>query len=181
MLTPRTPKSAGLSLLEVAFAITLMTVGLLGAMAATVRSISLNEDVRLESLALAAAHSNIEQLRGHDVAEVFTRFNATTTDDPTGVSPGNTFSVAGLDAASDGVEGAILFPTRSSAPAILTELPDSDGDFGGLALDLDLNGATNDADVTADFKVLPVLVRVRWRGRTGDREIELFSQLADIP
>jgi hypothetical protein len=122
----------------------------------------------------------LEQMRGAEFRQVFARFNETNADDPGGVvSPGAGFAVAGLDAREgdpDGLVGRIQFPVPAGAPGSLRE-DLVDAQFG---FPRDLNG--NGIDVqehAADYEVLPVRVRVEWRGRSGNRLVELQTILGD--
>ena len=43
--------------------------------------------------------------------------------------------------------------------------------------DLNMNGNATDADVSADYALLPVTVRMEWRGSSGDRVLEISTLL----
>jgi hypothetical protein len=45
--------------------------------------------------------------------------------------------------------------------------------------DLDGDGTIDGDDHAADYRVLPVRVRVRWRGPDGDRELFLVTVLSN--
>jgi len=134
---------------------------------------------RERAQALEAAQNVLETLQGEAFAEVFARFNATPADDPPlGVSPGRSFPVAGLNARpgdADGLPGEILFP--GGGVLLLENVADVEV---GMPRDLNGDGAIDAADHSADYRVLPVRVRVLWRGAGGDQELEIAAALTNV-
>ena len=49
-----------------------------------------------------------------------------------------------------------------------------------MARDLDADGEIDALDHAGDDQVLPVLVRMRWQSRSGPREMEMFTLLANL-
>lgn len=79
---------------------------------------------------------------------------------------GNEFQIPGLDR----VEGEDAVCTLQ----LITSESLSDEDVGfefGMPLDLNNDGDTSDGDVIGSAQMLPVVVRARWRGRMGEREL----------
>ena len=111
-------------------------------------------------------------------SEVFVRFNASAVDDPApGLSPGNTFPVPGLEPQpgdADGIPGEIVFP--GGGVNLLENVFDVE-----LGMPRDLGGILGvDADPhDTDYRILPLLVRVRWRGVSGDQEVVLAMTLSN--
>lgn len=160
--------------------ISVLIVGLLAYEHATMSVMRAQQLAREKGAALEAARSLLERLTAHTFADVFRQYNGTDVDDLAG-APGPAFAVPGLEATADdpdGLPGEILFPTPAGQPGVLTEQW-ADPRFGPQ---IDLNGANGvDADDHAgDYQLLPVVVRVRWRNRTGAAELELRTILGEL-
>jgi type II secretory pathway pseudopilin PulG len=169
-------RSAGFSIVEILISATVFML-VSGAVVTTlVASSALNHTNRETVLAAQAAESMIEELKSTPFAEVFARYNDTKDDDPgTGASPGIAFAVAGLAAQADdadGIVGTIAFPGDG---VVLRE--DADDAELGLPRDLDRDGAVDDQDKAASYRILPVRVRLEWRGANGNRALELVTVL----
>jgi hypothetical protein len=183
-LGSRDPRRKGLSLVEVLIALTVLLMGLGGFLRILTASFRLGETSDQLVTAMEAARSIVEELHGEDFTQVFPTYNGATSDNPAGkTSPGDTFQVAGLlpaEADADDTVGEILFPTDPANPARLTELASSG--FPGMPKDLNLDGDDKDANVTADFKLLPVVIRLRWQSSNGgEQAYEVRTILADAP
>lgn len=162
-------------------AIAVMSVGLLGFTQAMVTALRAQLLARQQSIATEAARRQIEIMGATQFTEVFRRFNATSTDDPGGiVVPGANFAVPGLTAQvgdADGLPGEVIFPVDATAPSVLREdLVDSSL---GTPLDLDVDGALDGADHSGNYRMLPVVVIVRWRGAAGQGQIQLETILGE--
>ena len=158
---------------------TVLVIGF-GAIASTlVASVSLGSTNREEQTAREAARSAIERLRGEDFEQAFILFNGTAADDPgPGPAPGMNFPVPLLNVQpgdADGFCGQILFPGNGT---VLRE--DFVDPALGMPRDLDLDGAVDAADHSDDYLLLPVRVRVQWRGRNGNRQIDFTTTLAEL-
>ncbi len=135
------------------------------------------------TLAREAGRSALAWLHAVEFEDAFATFNGTDADDPAGgvVTPGSGIAVEGLtlrDDDGDGFVGEYVFPVRPGAPGVLRE--DIDLPELGMPRDLNGDGDIDDADHSGDYRILPVLVRVRWRGTKGDAQIEFKTQLADF-
>lgn len=173
----RRPRSgcAGLSLVEILFASSIFAVAAGATTYTLVKTSILSRNTRETSRALEAAQGTLERLKGEEFDLVFARFNATVADDA-GTSPGNDFAVAGLDARpgdADGFVGEILFP----GDGVNLDETVIDRDLG---MPRDLNGDDDALDTGTDYAILPVRVRVQWRGPAGDRSIELCTTLTNF-
>jgi hypothetical protein len=136
------------------------------------------------TVAKEGARAMLETLKATAFEEVFARFNADGSDDPggNGTAPGNGFAVRGLEPVegdADGQVGEILFPMIGS------ELREDHGQawlFGPVDdLDGDGNPFGPDAvDHAGDYRLLPVVVRVQWRGSGGNASVEFRTTLGDF-
>ncbi len=175
----RAGSRAGMTLLE----LTVTLVVLLFAVGGTLGSISsfvvLGDSARETSAAYTAAQGVLEGMRTQTFSELFARYNGSSADDPAADwSPGAGFAVAELQLRSndaDGFVGEVLFPVAAGAPTVLRE--DLQAPEFGLTRDLDGDEATDANDRSGDYQLLPVVVRVQWRGKSGNRLIELATVL----
>jgi prepilin-type N-terminal cleavage/methylation domain-containing protein len=171
----------GLTLLEIVIALSILTVVMVGFVQGLVSTRSLSNAGREGRLSREAIRQVLEDMQSQPFAEIFARYNADPGDDPgVGPSPGATFDVGGLTPRpddADGLVGEILFPTDDVDVGILRE------DLEILRLDtprdLNADGAIDEFDHSGDYRLLPVLVRVAWRGASGDAQQEVVTFLAD--
>ncbi len=177
---PRSSKKRGLSLVEIAIAMVILSV-CCGMLTSTIAGTMRHNNVKRERLiAIEAARATIEDMHNVDFYDVFTSFNRDPADDKDGVgtAPGAHFAVEGLkptDDDPDGFVGEILLPA-AMAP-LLENIEDVD-----LGLPRDLNGdlQIDDVDHTGDYIILPVIIQLRWKSISGDSEFKLCTMLADI-
>jgi len=172
------PRQGG-SLVELVVSMAVILVGVLAFSRALTESLALGARNRETALATAAAQGVVEQLYAADITRVFALYNDDPDDDPdgTGSAPGASFVAAGLEprAQDGGKQGRILFPVVAGNPAELREdLVDSKL---RTPLDLDLDGAVDGGDHSANYRLLPVLVRVAWQDGTAQRELEVATIL----
>jgi len=147
--------------------------GLAGSMLAANDLARTNEE---SLLADAAARRVADELERVPFSEVWASYNADPADDPgvAGSAPGPDFAVEGLRASPedpDGAVGRILFPESAGALREDLDLPRL-----GLPRDLNGDGEIDGDDRGGDYRLLPVTVRVEWRGVSGDNvhEIDLL-------
>ena len=165
--TPARPSRAGFGILELLIALAVMLLGLSGLVSVLLENLALGDQARSMGIAVQASRSRLEQLQGADLSTTFANFNDFAGDDPVGGAPGSDFAVPGLDpdpADGDGMSGEIVFPVAAGGPGTLSETGPA---FPGMPRDLNLDGDAVDADVTADFGMLPVVLRLRWRAASG--------------
>ena len=172
-----------MTLVEVVCALAVLVVTVLGFSSAVLGALQANVHTREVTLASQAARQQIETLQASSFQLAFRTFNSSPNDDPAGpgTAPGAGFAVAGLQALpgdADGLPGEILFPTAAGAPGILRE------DVGDQALGMprDLNGdlAFDALDHSVDYRLLPVVVRVIWRGTKTRGQFELKTLLGAL-
>lgn len=162
----RTDRSRrGFALIELAIAISILVIGLVSVVSATSRMHHLRHQNRDRSVAQNAMRSISERIHARSYA-----FSA----DPTtwsanligvygpGGSSGNTFDVEGLNvAAGSQVIGTIQI-------VIDETLTDQQLNAQiGMPRDLDGDGQVSNTDVSQNARMLPVIVRQRWRGQSG--------------
>jgi len=166
---------------ELMLAITVVVIGV-GATLGAISSFARLEESNRESMqATLAARRVLEDLQNENFSQVFALYNETAIDDPLGVAaPGANFAVTGLNEQqgdADGVAGRVVFPLDPANPGILREDFNSPDD--GFPRDLNADGAIDALDHSMDYEILPVRVRIEWRGASGNRVLELQTVLVD--
>ena len=168
-----------MTLVELMLAMLVLVVAIGATMGAVGSFTRLEESNRETSAAHFAARRALERMRDLSFEDVFAAFNEDPSDDPAfagAAGPG--FAVAGLRPQAgdaDGLAGRILFPVPPAGPLSLVENLDAPG--FGLPLDLNGDGLLDGDDRSGDYTVLPVRIRVEWRGSSGNRFIELQTLL----
>ncbi len=151
-------RQEGFTVLEAAISLTVLAVALLSLWGTLIYCSRSDVAAEQKNHAMNAAQAKIEELKSEPFSSLIAVYG------PTG-TVGNTFDVPGFDEAGEG-NGRIVFFTDETAA-------------GSMGLPLDLNGDGDDADtdVSADYRLLPVLVQVRWVGPLGPQQVELRSIL----
>lgn len=180
-MDPQTTRKsrAGFTLVELVCALCVLLAATLGFSRALVASLALAHVERERERAAGAVQRVLEELGDQAFADVFRLYDGRPDNDPAGpgTAPGAGFDVAGLgpvDGDADGRVGEVLFPVLDQelredlfAPSL------------GTPLDLDGDDELDDADHGTDYRLLPVLVRVVWKGRNGAMQVELATLLAE--
>jgi len=144
-----------------------LVVALLAFMQSINASMKLTETNREAALALDGVREAIETLQGvEEFSAVFGLYGGAGGFAIEGLSP--------ADGDADGLVGEIVFPTVGGE--LREHLEDEK-----LGMPRDLNG---DGDIdfenhSDDYRLLPVLVRARWKGSGGERFMEISTLLAD--
>jgi prepilin-type N-terminal cleavage/methylation domain-containing protein len=161
---------AGFTLIELMVAFSALLVVLLGFSRMLLSSHMASSTTHEATLAKEAARSMVEQLQAGEFDELYATYKAAGTI-------GSGFAVRGLEAPAgdaDGLPGRILFPESGgvlSEAAIQAQY--------GWPVDMDGDGAFVTADVSTTYQVLPVVVRVEWRGSGGDGQVEFKTVIAE--
>lgn len=177
----RKPARAGFSMLELMVAIAALSVGLLGFTQALVTAMRAQRMSHEQGLALEAARRQVELMKTVGFSNIFRQFNGHRGDDLLGpaLAPGAQFAVPGLQAprgSGSALPGEILFPVLEDQPGVLRE--DLARPEFGTPLDLDLdNGVIDSMDHASNYRVLPVVIRVRWSSMAGTGEVRLATML----
>jgi prepilin-type N-terminal cleavage/methylation domain-containing protein len=168
---------AGFSLVEFLISLSVFGITMASMTVMQLNSMALSRSNQEASRAMDAAQSVIERLRDEpNFLEIYARWNADASDDPDATAPGNAFDVTGLEPArddADGHVGEVVFPGNGTS--LLENLHDPSL---GTPRDLDLDGDVDGDDLSGTYRLLPVLVRVRWQGARTVEEIRLVGTLA---
>jgi prepilin-type N-terminal cleavage/methylation domain-containing protein len=170
----------GFSLVELMVVMIVLTIAL-GMFSSTMVSTARHTRMKRETaLAAEGGRRALELMRSHPCTSLFALYNANPADDPggAGTAPGANFKVAGLEpslADGDGCVGEISFPTVGNA------LRESVVD-GSMGMPRDLNGdqAVDDLNHAGDYVILPVRVRIRWKGVSGDMTFDMHTQYVKL-
>jgi hypothetical protein len=164
--------SGGFTLIELLVSFSALMIVLLGFSRMLLSSHMASSTTHEATLAKEAARSMIERLQATPLADVYAEFNANPADDAgmAGSAAGADFAVRGLEAPpedADGLPGRILFP---EAGGVLSEL-DIQPRYG-WPMDMDRDGDVLTANVSATYRLLPIVVRVDWHGSGGNGSVE---------
>lgn len=143
---------------------------------------------REEALATSAAQSALETMRSTEFRSISLQFDADPFNDlgGPGTAHGAAFDVKGLDPVpgdDDGRVGEIILPVVNVGTEVaqVFELREDLGDAEiGMPRDLNGDAIIDSEDHRDDAAILPVLVRIRWLGNNGRRELEFFSAIAEV-
>ena len=179
---PSRPRQDGFTLVEIAFTMTLLVIGMLGFSRALLASSRAEQKTQDADRATQAARRILESIQAEAFPDAFRRYNATGADDPGGVgtAPGANFAVTGLSPREDdddGFVGEVVFPTMPGLPLELRE--DFVSTELGMPRDLNGDGFSDALNHALDYRILPVQVRVRWRTAAGPGLIVLNTMLAN--
>ena len=160
---------SGFTLVELVVATTFLLIGLLAISSTT---------WRVHALRSHTTEHRIANNRMRLVVEHVRSLSAQARQDPdtwtatvvgalsAGGNPGSAFDAPGLTAP----DGA----ARVGSIQIVTDETATDADLGeqlGMPRDLDGDDIADDVDVSATAKLLPVILRIQWTGKSGTREI----------
>ncbi len=172
----------GLTLVELAVGMAVLTVGVLSFIQVLVASSRAERKNNELARATQAARQTLESIDAEAFGQAFRRFNDTGDDDPGGANtaPGKHFAIEGLSALpgdADGFAGEVIFPTLPNAPESLRE--DIASTELGMPRDLNGDNVIDAANHATDYWMLPVIVRVRWRSASGPGVYELKSVIGN--
>jgi len=172
----------GFTLLEVMFASAVLAIAISGAAGAMLSATQLDRVNRERALALQSARRMVERSQDVEFEDLFAAYNSVANDDPpdlvaAGTVPGASFACEGLTAQSadpDGVTGQVFFPTVMNGG--VEELREDVVDPQlGMPMDLNMDGVIDGLNHAGDYRLLPVRVRLSWRGVSGDRSADLVT------
>jgi prepilin-type N-terminal cleavage/methylation domain-containing protein len=182
--TARAPSSgpslaeSGFTLLELIMGTTVLAIGICGLAVSLVYSMTLAQTNRESAEARIAAKEILERVRGVPVEEIFAAFNGTADDDGTTTAgaPGSTFQLTRTtkDGATATYTAHVEFPVGDMAGVLREDLED---ELLGMPRDLNGDGLIDSENHAADYLIIPIRIRVIWRGKTGPREFELCTVL----
>ena len=173
----------GFSLLDVMVTVSVLAIGLLAQASLTVSSYSQTLLNRERRLAMEGARSQLEILKGRELATVFAAYDASTTNDPPD-APGPDFDVPSLQPVAgdpDGHVGRVIFPVGEPPetsgtfdPVLREDLSDT---AMGMPADLDGDGAIDANPKDGTYIHLPVTVEVEWAGKVGRQTLRITTWL----
>ena len=177
-------RRAGFTMIELLLVASVLLVTLLFFSQSMGSAVALSGVNRETGLATEGVREIVERMQGtEDFALVFRLYNDYPDDDPDGqgTAPGAAVAVAGLDPTDDdpdGLVGEIRFPTVPGAagPELHEDVVD---DALGMPRDLDGDGLPGAGDKKGTYRLLPVEVTLRWKGKTGVRSLQLQTLLAN--
>ena len=179
--------SAGFSLLEVIVSMAILAIAVVGTGSAVMISTHLNTRANHEALAQAAAESKVAEIRETGFGAILGTFS------------GQTFAVPGLPNPTGVVDQGEVIIINSETPDEATYgrnlgVPDGgpgvdldgNGRFNDIlsgaafAMDIDGDGVQNTATVLpANFKLIPVVVLVRWRSSEGIQRLQIVTAVVN--
>ena len=184
----------GFTLVELMVSFSALLVVLLGFSRMLLSSRMASSTTHEATLAKEAARSMMEVLEATPFSEIYATYNSDAADDPAAPAAefkaGKGFRVRGPrrydvnDASNDALEppaglercGQILFPELNGELSESVGLPQ----YGWTNLDLNGDGDHDDANVSADYKFLPVLVRVSWMSAGGPASVEFKTVISNF-
>jgi len=167
--------SSGLTLIEIMLTTVIMLIAVGGLSSSILSSVRLGRVNDESARAHAGARQMAEIIQDVDFGDIYAMFNSDASDDPVVDAPGDTFGINGLTLQTDDVDGAvgqILFPTMVTAGGLALREDVVDADLG-MPRDLNGDGVIDSDNRAGDYLVLPVTIRVQWRGAAGNRQIDL--------
>lgn len=152
----------GFTVLEAAISMAVLAVALLSLWGTIVYCSRSNRAAEQKKRAMNAAQAKIEELKSVPFSTLIQDYG------PSGTI-GDRFVVPSIDDDQAHAEGRIVF--------YVDETDDAGDPSIGLPMDLNGDGDSDDLDVSANYLLLPVKVRIRWDGTLGSQIIELRSIL----
>jgi len=168
---------AGFTPLEILCAVVVLALAVSAFCQTLIGGLRLSDATRERTLAIEQARLKLEELQDANFAQVFALYDSSSANDPggAGTAPGPNFAVTGLtprETDADVLAGSIVFPV------VGTELRENVA-LRALGMPHDLNGDGNPDGVNHanDYQLLPVLVRISWRGPSGPMQVDLRTIL----
>jgi len=159
----------GMTLVEVAIAMSVIAIGLMAVISAVMSMSQLSLANEEDLLALNIARQKIAELKDAPFNTVFNLYGPN--------SSMRTSNVGALQRGTlDGGTVTIMFPVNAAGALDETVVDAS----LGMPQDLNGNGSSTDTDVSGSYTVLPVRIRVQWNSRTGARELNLITMLTKL-
>lgn len=205
-MTRKSRPDAGVSLVEVIIALSIMVLTLIGLLAGISYASRTNASIHEDEMAMRGAQKMIETMRSYPVNMIWACFNNNPNDAatlPTAYgwsatsypeSASNKFAVEGLQPVNDVVNGVtwntcgmISFPGNNGAgTSTLVELTDTtDPLYDANGTDLDADNTTGETICTSAthgaHNLLPVTITIRWRAIGGTRTMTFRYLLISNP
>lgn len=178
----RRRRRAGMTLIELAMALTILSIAFLMYASTSISVNRQREATRESSIAAFAARDVIENLRAEPIGNVYALYNSDPADDPggPGTAVGSRFPVPELKPVPgmpDGMIGEVQLPTMEVAPGVWEVREDLVRPDLGMPRDLNGDSIIDSVDHADDYVQLPVRVRLDWKGRYGLRSLKMDTLL----
>lgn len=168
----RPSSAAGFTLVEVAIALSVIAIGLLGLLSVITNGLDLSTTSSETQRALSAARKKVESLKTYDFDTLYEDCSADNSGDVS--QPGRYFDCADEDGG-----GALELQSGDSHHGEVEFLSEAESiaEFGAAG-DFNKDGNYDDAPA-AGWTQYPVVVTVRWQNRFGDRQVRVATVLFD--
>ena len=178
----------GFTLLEIVMTGAVLAIGACGMASVLVQSMTVTAVNRETTLAREAARQVLEQIVDIPAGEVYTIFSATDPalkdvavyQDPAYTTESQTYysteSLTTNTQFSDvsGMTANVIFPAAVGGYSLREDVTDQ---ALGMPRDLNGDGVIDSENHADDYVLLPVRVRVNWKGVTGERSFEVCTVL----
>ncbi len=148
----------GFAITDAVVAMLLMTVAVGGLAGSVAFGLKLHRTNQESAVAEQGARAILAQLRETDFDGIFAQYAAAPDIEIEGLNP--------RPDDPDGMVAKLLFPVDEANPLKLAE--NADLPALGCPRDLDGDGDTDSVGTTDNYIILPVTLRVEWRGTGGD-------------
>jgi hypothetical protein len=155
---PRGDARHGFAITDAVVAMLLLTIAVGGLAGSVTFGLKLHRTNRESAIAEQAARAILAELRTETFGEVFATVSASPNREVFGLNP--------QPDDPDGMVAELIFPTAAGAPGVLRE--DVVMPALGCPRDLDGDGDMAGAVAAGQYLILPVSLRLRWRGAAGD-------------
>ncbi len=180
----RTRITSGLTLIEISISLGILLTILLGFSTALMKSMRASQANRERMLATNAARQMLETMQASEFSNIFRNYNSVEGDDLPGAPLHlSAFSVEGLDPRSgdaDGLCGEIIFPELVTGTGVSQLRENSTNSNLGMPRDLNGDGNIDSLNHSGDYRILPVAIRVDWRGQAGNGQVQFRTFLFDF-
>lgn len=178
----------GFTLLEIVMTGAVLAIGACGMASVLVQSMTVTAVNRETTLARQAARQVLEQIVDIPAGQVYTVFSATdprakdvyVEEDPAFTTESQTYyateSLTMNSQFSDvsGMTASVIFPADLGGYSLREDVTDK---ALGMPRDLNGDGVIDSENHADDYVLLPVRVRVNWKGITGERSFEVCTVL----
>lgn len=171
---------AGMSMVEVMIALTVLTVTVFMLTSTMGSSMSYTSTKMEKALASDAARNLLETMRAEQFSQLFARYNNSPEDDPGGAgsAPGAFFAVEGLEPLPNNPSGKVGEVLMASPGPSLRE--DVTNSVLGFPRDVSGDSNVDDKNHALDYMVLPVGIKVEWKGKSGKQTLVIYSMFSKL-
>ncbi|MFN0206958.1 MAG: prepilin-type N-terminal cleavage/methylation domain-containing protein [Planctomycetota bacterium] len=173
-------RQSGMTLIEVTIALVVATATVFLLTSTIGSTVNVSASKYERARAVDAARNLFELMRSLPASELFARYNHEPSDDPggAGTAPGAHFAIedlSPLDTDLDGFPGEVLLPAKF---APLRE--DVQNTALGFPRDINGDSVVDDKDHASDYIILPVCIRVEWKGKSGKQSMVMYCIFSSL-